>query len=341
MSPKNEQDELDFSLKLDDDLLAAAVEAVEKRMGDSRQREAELETPEEAGDVAVFFDENAEGSIELSVDLDTMDLGDDELGEGSPVLDDSPLLDEIALLKEELEVSREQTRTAREDSLRARKAVAGLRDDKAVLEAESRRARDILLKQGQRLKRVTEELGRTKLRLDDSEAKVREWEKLLGEARGTLRQQEQDRDRSRTRHTRELQEARNFASERSFKELLPVLDHMDLALAHAEDDPARLVEGIQMILAQLVGTLRRQGLVKVQPGPGEAFDPALHEAMKNVPSDEVEAGTVLDLLQPGYVLHERLLRPARVSVSSGPLIDEAAVPAEFEAEAPQTASSEE
>ena len=361
MSSKNEQDEVDFSLKLDDDLLAAAVQAVEKRMEQGRQREAddkELEG-ETAEDVAVFFDENAEGSIELSVDLDTVDLGEDEPGEDE--LGDEPepapdaelafetdqglavqeLRAELELLNEELAAERERTDQARQDALRARKAVAGLRKEKEQLDEQSRRGRDITLKQGQKLKRVIEELGRTKLRLEDSETKVREWERLLAEARSALRQGEQDRERTRTRHTRELQEARNFASERSFKELLPVLDHMDLALAHADQDPARLVEGIQMILAQLVGTLKRQGLEKVAPQLGEPFDPAIHEAMKHVEDEQVAAGGVLELLQPGYVLHDRLLRPARVSVSSGPSVDEAEVPVDEDTSPAEAASSEE
>ena len=337
MSSKNEPDEVDFSLKLDDDLLAAALQAVEKRMGDSRQRSAELDDPEEAGDVAVFFDEDAEGSVELDLDLDTLDMAPST----ESAAEDPGLTARLAELEDQLELAREQTDTARQDALRARKAASGLRAEHEKIQEESRRGRDIVLKQGQRLKRLTEELGRAKLKLEDSEAKVREWEKLLGEARGTLRQQEQDRERSRTRHTRELQEAGSFASERSFKELLPVLDHMDLALAHAASDPERLVEGIQMILAQLVGTLRRQGLEKIEPGPGSPFDPALHEAMKNVHSLEVGAGQVLDLLQPGYVLHDRLLRPARVSVSSGPLMDDAEVPAERDGEGAEGLDSEE
>lgn len=117
------------------------------------------------------------------------------------------------------------------------------------------------------------------------------------------------------RATREKQDALRFGSENLLKDLLPVIDNLHRALAHAKsDDP--IVAGVQMVLRGLDDVFERHG-VKVVPARGEPFDPNRHEAISHVES-EAPANTVIDEHQRGYLLHDRLIRPALVTVGKGP-----------------------
>lgn len=117
------------------------------------------------------------------------------------------------------------------------------------------------------------------------------------------------------RATREKQDALRFGSENLLKDLLPVIDNLHRALAHAKsDDP--IVTGVQLVLRGFDDVFERHG-VKVVPARGETFDPNRHEAISHVESD-APANTVIDEHQRGYVLHDRLLRPALVTVGKGP-----------------------
>lgn len=122
----------------------------------------------------------------------------------------------------------------------------------------------------------------------------------------------------RRRAAREVETSRRYALEGFAAELLPVLDSLELAFDSASEAPEGVREGLAMTLKLLRDTLGRQGVEPIAPAPGEAFDPKVHEAMATQPSGEVRADSVLTLVQKGYRLYERLLRPARVIVSRGP-----------------------
>ncbi|MCK6683270.1 MAG: nucleotide exchange factor GrpE [Thermoanaerobaculia bacterium] len=104
-----------------------------------------------------------------------------------------------------------------------------------------------------------------------------------------------------------------------FRELLPVLDNFERAMQHAGTVPegalADFKLGIQMISRQLADTLKRMGLVEVL-AEGQAFNPNFHEAVMREETDAVPPGTVVSVLQRGYILNDRLLRPAMVKVSA-------------------------
>jgi molecular chaperone GrpE len=105
------------------------------------------------------------------------------------------------------------------------------------------------------------------------------------------------------------------AHERLVKELLPVLDDLERALeAAAQHEEAKLVEGVRLVHRELVEALAREGLVEVETD-GQ-FDPHVHEALVSQPSEQ-EDGSVIEVLQKGYRLGDRVLRPARVVVSQG------------------------
>jgi molecular chaperone GrpE len=125
-------------------------------------------------------------------------------------------------------------------------------------------------------------------------------------------------DNLRKRTTRDIEHAHKFAIERFAGELLAVTDSLEMGLAAAEGASAEsLVEGTQATLKLLLGALVKSGVTVVDP-EGEPFDPQVHEAMTMQPSDTAEPGSVLTVVQKGYELNGRLLRPARVIVAAEP-----------------------
>jgi molecular chaperone GrpE len=110
-----------------------------------------------------------------------------------------------------------------------------------------------------------------------------------------------------------------FGNEQLLKELLPVVDNMERAIkaAQASGGDSALVQGVELTLKQLSGALAKFGVQTIETA-GQEFDPSAHQAVSYGPSDDVAANTVLDEFQKGYRLHDRILRAAMVSVSSGP-----------------------
>ncbi len=125
-----------------------------------------------------------------------------------------------------------------------------------------------------------------------------------------------DLENARKRFAREREEQKKFAIEGILKDLLPVADNLQRAVSHAADAESPLGQGVQMVLKQLLGTLERHGAKPFDP-KGQPFDPTFHEAMTQIPRDDVEPGTVVEVFQQGWMLHERLVRPAMVIVSRG------------------------
>ncbi len=129
-----------------------------------------------------------------------------------------------------------------------------------------------------------------------------------------------DLENFRRRTVREKDELRLYSAGRILEDLLPVLDHLGLALAAARQPDADLkglVGGVDLVLQQFKGVLANHGLVEFSP-LGQPFDPHRHEAISHQPSVETAAEHVLTVVRSGYVLNQRLLRPAAVVVSSGP-----------------------
>lgn len=120
----------------------------------------------------------------------------------------------------------------------------------------------------------------------------------------------------RKRTEREVQNAHKFALERFFGELLPVRDSLEMGLVAANDEVnvAKLREGVALTLKQLAAAMEKFGVRQVNP-LGIKFDPSEHEAMALLPTDQVEPNTVVQVVQKGYVLNERLIRPAKVIVA--------------------------
>ena len=121
----------------------------------------------------------------------------------------------------------------------------------------------------------------------------------------------------RRRMQREKEELCKFANESILREVLPVIDNLERAVAHArenEGDAANLIEGVEMTLSQFQSVLGKFNVTPVE-AKGQPFDSACHEAMGQLESDECAPNTVVEVLQGGYMFNNRLLRPALVMVS--------------------------
>lgn len=118
---------------------------------------------------------------------------------------------------------------------------------------------------------------------------------------------------------RDQREQIRFGNEQLLKELLPAVDNMDRAIkaARTNGGDSALIQGVELTLKQLSGTLAKFGVQAIET-VGQDFDPSAHQAVSYGPSNDVPANKVLDEFQKGYRLHDRILRAAMVSVSSGP-----------------------
>ena len=153
----------------------------------------------------------------------------------------------------------------------------------------------------------------------DAEQALREQvEALQGEleqAKAQLLLDRADLENQRKRLARDVEQARKFANEKLLGELLPLFDSMEAGLAAATaDDPLRA--GLELTLKQLHSIAEKNGLTEVAPAAGDAFDPERHQAMSMVPANDVPPGTIAATFQKGYVLNDRLLRPALVVVAN-------------------------
>ena len=123
-------------------------------------------------------------------------------------------------------------------------------------------------------------------------------------------------DNFRKRTAREVERIRKTAAEDLIRELLPVLDHLDLALQHAQETPNGLVEGVEMVAKQFREALGRHAVEHI-PATGRPFDPNVHEAVMQREDVDVPRHTVLEEFQKGYRLGDLVLRPTKVVVSEG------------------------
>jgi molecular chaperone GrpE len=155
--------------------------------------------------------------------------------------------------------------------------------------------------------------------LDVLRARAEKAERDRDELRDLAQRTRADFENYQKRNQRDRAEERRYAHGPLAGELLPALDNLDRATAAAKQagETGPLVQGVAMVQAQLLDVLRRHGVTRIE-AQGQPFDPNLHQAVMQQPSDGAPPGTVLQVLEPGYVIHERVLRPARVVVSAAP-----------------------
>jgi molecular chaperone GrpE len=170
---------------------------------------------------------------------------------------------------------------------------------------------DADLEQSSEAKALSEDIAR-----EDTEAKKLAAD--LDELRQTLLRRQADFDNYRKRIEKERSEDHKRATARVVEGLIPVIDGFEHALAaHREAEYESYRKGFELIYRQLLDNLGRLGVVRSEP-VGKPFDPHLHQAMDRAETTQVADGTILEVFQPGYVFHGRVLRPAMVRVAVHP-----------------------
>ncbi len=129
-----------------------------------------------------------------------------------------------------------------------------------------------------------------------------------------------DFENARKRMLRDAEAQRKFAAEGLIRDLLGALDNLDRALAAAKaaGDGGPLVVGVSATASQFLDVLKRSGVAKIDAAPGTAFDPNVHQAVSQQPTNDYEAGCVTQVVGQGFTLHDKVLRPAMVVVATAP-----------------------
>jgi len=154
---------------------------------------------------------------------------------------------------------------------------------------------------------------------DSPEERISRLEAELQESKDKILRLAADFENYRKRIEREKSDYMKFANERLLRDLLPIADNLSRAMNSAKvsgDSPA-VLEGVELVLQDILKIFDRFGVTPVE-SKGKPFDPMVHEALQTQESDQVDPGAMLDEVQRGYLLHNRVLRPALVIVSASP-----------------------
>jgi len=149
----------------------------------------------------------------------------------------------------------------------------------------------------------------------DAEAQLADLQVRHAEVSDAYLRAKAETENVRRRAEEEVAKARKFAIEAFAESLLPVLDSLEAATAITSATTEQMQEGVHATLRQFTTALEKNRIVAIAPSPGTRFDPNRHQAMSVVPSEQ-EANTVVFVLQKGYLLNERVLRPALVAVAA-------------------------
>ncbi|WP_411889477.1 nucleotide exchange factor GrpE [Yoonia sp. SDW83-1] len=131
-----------------------------------------------------------------------------------------------------------------------------------------------------------------------------------------------DAENTRKRADRDRREAENYGGSKLARDMLPVYDNMRRALNSADESEQEvnkaLLEGVELTMRELISVFKKHGIDPITPEVGDKFDPQLHQAMFEAPVPGTKAGDIIQVAAEGFMLHDRLLRPAQVGVSSTP-----------------------
>jgi molecular chaperone GrpE len=157
---------------------------------------------------------------------------------------------------------------------------------------------------------IQDEVANLRAQLDAAQTTINEQHDQVLRARAEV-------DNIRRRSHENVAKARKFGIESFAESLVPVKDSLEAALAQADQTIDAMREGVDVTLKQLTAAFERNLLKEVAPAQGDKFDPHLHQAISSIPAEQ-GANTIVQLLQKGYVIADRTLRPALVIVSAGP-----------------------
>jgi molecular chaperone GrpE len=314
-----------FAVTIGDDLIAEALAAVERRAEESRaSRTADADEDDNAveadadGDVTFEFDFEDASTTEL--EGETIDLGElselldedanhkadpDELDAHEALEAAQSALEDAELAVHDAQAERDEARAARVKARRTAKKY------KVALEREVEQRQRL----GSTQKLLRDRLSRLEDRLEESESERATVVESLQTVTADLDRNQRDLDRLKAREAQAKAASHRKALERACKELLPVLDNLELAILHADTNPEQVVSGVQMVAQQFVRALSKVGLERVPAVPGTPFNPALHEAMQTVETSAHPPNSIHSEVQAGFTLDDHLLRAARVTVT--------------------------
>ena len=322
----------EYTLSVHEDLIAEALAAVEAREEEVRIRNAaEVDEDDEPALEFVFDDDESddrddeEDAVSVDLDLD-LDLAGDIAGDSAGDMVQGALARELARSATALEqaqaalaaaeTARNEAVLGAEESEEARRrARRSARKYRTALEREVEQRQRI----GSTQKLLRDRIARVEARHEDAEAARLVAIEAIAERDADVERAHRDIARLRRREERARDDGARKAYEGMCKELLPVLDNLQMAVDAGGTEPDRVLDGVRMVLGQFVNALDRVGLSRVPSQAGSPFDPNLHEAMQMVPSDDVATGQIVAELTAGFQFDRRLLRAARVIVASGPL----------------------
>ena len=162
-----------------------------------------------------------------------------------------------------------------------------------------------------------EDAAETLAEADEAEPAPPTPEEQIAELKDQLLRAMAETENVRRRAQRELEDARKYAIGDFARELLTLADNLDRAIASAGANQGSLLEGVELSRRQFLQALEKFAIRPIE-AEGQKLDPHLHQAMLQVETDEVEPGTIVQVMQTGYTIHDRLLRPALVGVAKAP-----------------------
>jgi len=278
-------DKDDFSINIGDDLLAEALQAVEKRLYSG-----------EPGEDGVA--ESAEDDIEILIPggLDDIEIDTSELD-----LD----LDELEpadFANEALEALKAQLRKALEQN--------------AELESRSRDAKDEARRLALKVKRLSESNAQLKIDVRDGKANLKTWQDMVAELKSSAQDNESSQSQLRAKHKRDLEDATSSGLAKSLKVLLTPIDHIEMSFQHLGEEIEKdtPLHGLKMSFEEFLKTLEKIKLVKVEASPGTPFDPENHEAIARIEDKNFKDNEITEVHRAGYRYGKRLLRAAQVTV---------------------------
>lgn len=167
-----------------------------------------------------------------------------------------------------------------------------------------------------------EELAAEMAEMDDAAIELDELRAERDEYKDRFMRALADAENSRKRGDKARREAEQYGGSKLSRDMLPVFDNLKRAVESATDEQkevaSALIEGVELTMRALVGVFEKHGVRVVSPQVGDRFDPQLHEAMFEAPVPGTKAGDIIQVSAEGFMLHDRLLRPAQVGVSSTP-----------------------
>lgn len=157
---------------------------------------------------------------------------------------------------------------------------------------------------------------------DTSEEELEKLRAERDEMRDRFMRAMADAENSRKRSERDRKEAENYGGSKLARDMLPVFDNLKRAVDAITDEQreaqAALIEGIELTMRELLNVFKKHGIDAVAPEVGDKFDPNIHEAMFEAALPGTKAGDIIQVMNVGFMIHDRLLRPAQVGVSSTP-----------------------